>query len=202
MATGFQSVDIDDDGEPEIIYTFIQEGVEGGRSTSQKVFTFKEGEVRPMSLPFMGFLKDVDGDGRLDLWLIHDEEDRMDCPGYAWERVTAPSFWARGLPGGIFSVTDPVAVEHARKICPTRPIRIVQKKGNWIDDEATAKNALCARAWGRSVLEITTELRKGCKDFEPRQECEEVAQKRPRECRHLAVILSWVERLPVFSLPP
>jgi hypothetical protein len=195
-AEQFRAVDLDGDGEPEILYSVVQEGPEGGGGRSQRVFTFKDGEIRLMKLPFGGPLVDVDGDGRLDILLTHEVEDRMDCPGYSWEKVSAPSFLVRGLPGGTFSATDPVAVEYARKICPSRPARVIEKKGNLIDDEATAKNALCARAWGKPAAEIAAEIEKGCKNFEPRKNCDEVAKRRPGECRHRAVLLSWVGRMP------
>ena len=200
-AGGFRVADVDDDGEPEFLFEITSEGPEGGGGTEHRALTFRGGKIMPLVLPFEGPLGDVDGDGRLDLSLIHDTDDRMDCVGYSWEPLAAPSFFLRGLPGGVFSPTDPVAIQHARAVCQGSSPRIVEKNRGIVDEKRTARNALCARAGGRPAAEIAAEIARSCKAFEPRTDCDDVSKLRPDECRHRATVLSWVARLPAF-VPP
>lgn len=210
----FSLFDLDGDGEPELAFEVASEGPEGGGGVSHvshHLYTFKDGAVKPYPLPaVLGGrpLRDVDGDGRPDIVIEFDTEDRLSCDGWRWDRVVGPSLVAHGLPGGRFSTNDAVAALHARKACPSRPSVVVARGETppgatkpLIDDGQTAINVVCARAWGVPSKDIVAALERDCTERGPLGKCEEADERRPGECRNRSTLIGWAEVAPVVLVP-
>ncbi|MDP3212473.1 MAG: VCBS repeat-containing protein, partial [Deltaproteobacteria bacterium] len=197
---GTSVFDFDGDGEPEFVLR-QSSASRGGARTWLSAFRFVGGRAVPFPLPDGAQdLEDVDGDGRPDVVIEHRAFEWMSCEtgsDRGTEGVEAPRTVARSLPGGTFSVRDPaVAAENLRE-CGPRPARIVARDADGVvDDEATARNVVCAGAWGVPRAQIVAALRT-CRDFAPTRECDEAMDaRRTNECRHRRVLLEWAGWFP------
>lgn len=199
--TGFHVFDFDGDGVPELLFDVSSEGAEGGEDHRSWAVRFRAGQVEPYPMPEgFGDLRDVDGDGRPDAVATHALDDRMDCDGYAYERVEAPAVLAHSLADGTFSTSDAVAVAHARASCPRAPAVLVatrrERGAIVVDDAATATNVVCSRLWGVPVADVTRALMRDCTEFAHRADCSTLGHRRRRECRHRATLLEWAASTP------
>lgn len=196
---GFWTEDFDDDGEPEIVFTYEAQPVETAETATMVAYRYANGKIAPY-VPVAGWtdLRDVDDDGRIDAVVDHRAEDYGGCGEYESETLTAPSLVAHGVHGG-FSTTDEFAKKTARLACPTRPARVVvSSKGN-IDEAATAKNAICSRIWGVSEVEVTRQIEASCHAFDCKTTGTRPAL--PGECFHLETLKAWAKEPPVVALP-
>lgn len=201
-----RTADLDGDGTPELLFTSAWSGPEGGNSTDLFVLTFRQGQLQPFFNTSLSnaALEDRDGDGRLDLVLLHDAETRLDCMGYAWEPIQAPTLIARGLPGGTFSLRD--AADLNRPACPELPkdLMTTRKEGKTtvFDENAIAANLLCALALERAPYEqLGPSLDAACATPRFREDCEDMPRD-PKECRHTEQLHAWVSRLQAFLPEP
>jgi hypothetical protein len=197
--TKFWSFDFDDDGDPEIVFTYVQGGVENSDIVTEYVYQYKSGAIKPY-VPVAGWtdLRDADNDGRPDAVEAYDVEDSGGCGIYETETLVGPTFVAHSVHGG-FSTTDAVAKHVAMTQCPARPATIVAMKGKLIDETATATNAVCARAWGASEASVVHEIETRCHAMTCTST---IARARlPGECFHRETLISWAKQAPIVSLP-
>ena len=197
--TKFWSFDFDDDGDPEIVFTYVQGGVERGDVVTEYAYQYKSGTIKPY-VPVAGWtdLRDEDNDGRPDAVQDYDAEDSGGCGIYESETLSGPSFVAHSVRGG-FSTTDSVAKHLAMTSCPERPTSIVATRGKLIDETTTAANAICARAWGVSEAAVVHEIETRCRPMA----CTST-NTRARfagECFHRDTLISWAKQGPIVSLP-
>lgn len=197
----FAVFDLDGVGEPEVTFVTAAEGAEGNQFEHRHALRFEGDRIVPHTLPRGGRPSDVDRDGIVDLVIEHDEQIKISCLGAgAFTYISGPDFLAHGLGKGRYSRSDAVAQAYAHKQCPGRPQNIgVSANGRpgIIDEHATAKNAMCARAYGVELSALVAELEKVCKEPAPRDDCLDADKPRPGECFGRAILLEWLSRLEV-----
>ncbi len=200
--TGFVDMfDFDGDGEEEIVFTHEGESEEG-EGVALWVFRYAGGRVtRFARLANAQYLSDVDGDDRPDAVAVHRRlwetpaEFHQDPHDVCVDEVRAPMTAARSLPGGAFSISDPAVRAYNRRECPARPSTIVARDANGAVDEATtARNVVCAGAWGVRRATIEAALR-ACDELVTDDDCETVVRN-PQGCRHRALLLQWAAEFP------
>ncbi|MDB4931204.1 MAG: hypothetical protein JWM10_3688 [Myxococcaceae bacterium] len=190
--------DFDGDGEPEIAFT-VEGASEHGESEELEAFRYRAGRVEAFAtVRNAHHLEDVDRDGRPDVVIIHSRYSRtttepsdISCGAM----VEAPSVAARSLPGGRFSLSDPAVREYNRRECSVRPAAIVARDADGlVDEEATARNVVCAGVWGVRRATIVAALR-ACGERVTTPECETVVR-RPDGCRHAWLLSQWATEFP------
>ena len=160
--------DYDDDGEDELIFRYEVKRAAAGRTPAvvPGVFRFQKGEVVAYpSLHQLGpgsvSVEQLEFDMRPDVadygpyvaWL--DEHcGAKSCPG----RITGPRFFARSLPDGSFSRTDPSALAALKRTCAQPPASVVIAQGKTVNVTRTASLVGCAKVWGVAEDTIVKEL--------------------------------------------
>jgi len=166
--------DFDGDGDAEIVVvTHIEDVSESGLShvTRQgRVWSGHEGIALYAAARDIVIedVRDVDGDGRPDL-LTRDPyvgSATITCGSGDPYPVLGPLLAAHALPGGAFSRGDSVAVDRARRECPTRPATALRPDpavAGAVDLVASAHAIACARLWGARAEPIVAAVAAGCR---------------------------------------
>jgi hypothetical protein len=76
------------------------------------------------------------------------------CPG----RVTGPKLSLHSAPDGSFTDADDAARNALKRACQSRPTSVVVETAGGVNVAQTAKNLVCARAYGVAVEAISAEL--------------------------------------------
>jgi hypothetical protein len=151
--------DLDGDGEPEIFVKRTGSHQNSDVIGTDQIWTYRGGQVilyPPAQRLGVIELRDVDGDGRLDL-LTHGRY-RIDaghvCGLLSMEifPVTGPELMAHGKPDGSFSLDDAEAKAFARTQCPRRPSRL------GADRSEIGHDIACALLWGASERDVVRGL--------------------------------------------
>lgn len=97
---------------------------------------------------------DLGSYGPFVAWLGADRGQKSCKP-----RLTGPKFYAHSLADGSFSLADETAKGALKRACPSKPASVVVASASQLNLEQTAKNLVCARAWGVSRDAIASELK-------------------------------------------
>lgn len=166
--------DFDGDGDAEIIVvTQIEEVSESGLGNVTRRGRVWSGRDAIAPYPaardiVIEDVRDIDGDGRPDL-LTRDPyagSATITCGSEDPYPVLGPLLVAHALPGGTFSRGDSVAVDRARRECPTRPATLLRPdaaSAGAIDLVASAHDIACARLWGALAEPIVAAVAAGCR---------------------------------------
>jgi hypothetical protein len=209
----FRTGDVDGDGRPDVIFEEKREGAEVSGVAFVRAFSLRDGRVREVDLvgapgglvDRRGFprdrataVDDVDGDGRLDAVVTYGGLPvHVTCGGYRSWVEPAVTLFRHGTAAGLSSV-DEAARAYARRTCPAPPRGVVatDRAGN-VDDDATYRNVVCARAWGADAAAVKRQIEHACKPW-MRDECEGPdAAKRPGECWQVEELTDLAELVPV-----
>ncbi|MFO0605770.1 MAG: VCBS repeat-containing protein [Polyangiales bacterium] len=137
--------DWDDDGAPEVAVRERHRQIEGPTESPVRVFTVRDGGVRPFAIPSAttpcDAVGDVDADGRPDLvlrspWRAVSRSGQFDSPH------DGPTLVAHALHGGALSLRDEVARAWVARQCARAEH---QRMGTAVD----VVDIACARAWGQ-----------------------------------------------------
>ncbi|MEO8876384.1 MAG: hypothetical protein ABI461_12415, partial [Polyangiaceae bacterium] len=112
------------------------------------------------------------------------------------EDLSAPTLVAHSIKGG-FSTTDAFAKSAVAQACPSRPAKIVMLADHIVDEDATARNVICARVWGASADEVTRAISAACHPYVCT--ASDTRPKLPGECFHLQRLLDWAKQAPIVS---
>jgi hypothetical protein len=189
--------DYDRDGSPELALVLRAHHHEGPVFQQAHVWSFTEGGVflyeRALGLRLTD-VRDVDGDGRPDL-LTHGpyDEPSAACGSDFATQVHGPALALHALPDGSFSGTDAAARAFARTACPARPARLLARSAEGgIDQEATARNVVCARLWGAPEAEVVAAVRRECPAPDPEAPC--------AGCEDVELLARWAHTSPPLTL--
>lgn len=190
--------DVDGDGEAEFFFSFGRLIHEGGRHEEGHLLTARDGVVKeyPGLPPHVEDIEDVDRDGRMDfLYYPHEQQREHPCSGfgYVWR---GPELVAHGLPGGLFSLDDEVARNHAKKACPAPPGKPSPPAAPASGEDEPAPE-LCARLWGQSEAEALALLRSICR---PMKSEGDSCQPGPGECASIAEREQAIRQAPTLLL--
>lgn len=150
--------DLDGDGVAELIFNRLYSNTDEEHSENRSVIRAKGGKIEPYphtDKEIIRELKDVDGDGRMDLILQSPFHVEGPC-GLDGQQFYGPAVLAHTLPDGTFSRDDAVARAFVREQCagdPTRPLLVFSSPGTpdqWLDGDASVWNIACASFWGLS----------------------------------------------------
>ncbi len=157
--------DIDGDGRAELYIRVIEGSIDGGAHTQeqrQAVLTARGdalAEYAPASRLEIIEAMDVDHDGRLDFTVLSpyrwSAPNNCNPPESANVTHHLLPLLAHAQPDGRFSTTDAVAVEYARRSCPTPDglpsDEALDAASN--EDDFGALRIACARLWGQPPAE-------------------------------------------------
>jgi hypothetical protein len=162
-----QVYDYDDDGRDELIVSY---DVKATSSTAQAmpspIWSFTDaGVVAYAKAPPVGggvFVEQLDFDMRPDLstyggFVAYLGADcgLKTCP----PRITGPKLYFHSQPDGAFADSDePARSALKRAGCQNKPLAVVVETGGTLNAVQTAKNLVCAKAWGVGVEALKAEL--------------------------------------------
>ena len=148
--------DFDGDGEPELFLRMETQRIEAAEYPQGRLWTFRDGRIAvypPVRDLPIASLRDLDGDGRPDLSTYGPYRAEADDPVSDFTHLErGPRLWARSLPDGTFSFTDPVALAANLRACPRKPKAIHQPT-----------DAACARLWGMSEKAVLRLISRRCR---------------------------------------
>jgi hypothetical protein len=178
--------DLNDDGVAELAEKQRSERWEGIEGGGTSVWTYHSGRVEPFQITIVtahgsrreplteswdeggggpAFLVDIDGDGRADLRRRFYVHDRVVGAGAVEDRTIGPQLLARGRPGSVFDMTDPVALADARRQCPEPPKSLIAATDAGVEREESARRIACARLWNVPAADVLKTLAHACKGF-------------------------------------
>jgi hypothetical protein len=157
-------------------------------------------EVDPNAQTEPAPLSDLDGDGRIDLlgYGPFFGVFKQGCGAIESFDALGPRLGWHALPDGIFSDSDRVARDIARRQCPTRPTRILTFGEHGLDRRTTFVNLACARLWNVPPRAVHAETKSACGiALSPNEDCDA-----PRKCsaEALAVLADWSRKKAPFTL--
>jgi hypothetical protein len=161
--------DYDGDGHPEILmnstHSYIQdhpeiEGESLNAMSQSELLTFKHKVISPyplragnrISTSEIVDLKDVDGDGRPELWMSFNVAVPRSVP----KRI------AHSLPDGTFSFDDEVAKQAVIDQCPKATALLVVRADQSIDTEASLAAIGCAALRGEPGRDVRKRVEAEC----------------------------------------
>ncbi|HET7542021.1 MAG TPA: hypothetical protein VFK05_19245 [Polyangiaceae bacterium] len=208
--------DYDGDGTPEAVVWTAQHGEEIRSSARGLLWSFAKGRVAPYGkaekfgiAPFEvdpnapsepAPLKDVDGDGRIDLlgYGSFFGVFKQGCGVIESFDALGPRLVRHALADGGFSELDAAAVSYAKQQCPARPTRILAFGEHGVDERTTLSNLGCARLWNVPASAIDSERKAACGVTQPpSSDCE---AKRKCSPEVLAVLAAWSKLKAPFTL--
>jgi hypothetical protein len=162
-----QVYDYDDDGRDELIAPYEVKATAGAQPASASpIWSFSDTALTPYAkAPSVGggiAVEQLDFDMRPDLstygafvaFLGADCGLKV-CP----PRVTGPKFFWHATPSGAFTASDQAArAALKRASCQSKPANVVVESGGSLNVALTAKNLVCAKAWGVSEAVVVSEL--------------------------------------------
>ena len=208
--------DYDGDGTPEAVVWTAQSGEEIRSSARGLLWSFAKGGVAPYGkaekfgiAPFEvdpeaptepAPLKDVDGDGRIDLlgYGPFFGVFEQGCGVIESFDALGPRLVRHALADGGFSELDAAAVTYAKQQCPARPTRILAFGEHGVDERLTLSNLGCARLWNVPASAIDSERKSACGVAQPPSSDCEVKRKCSLEV--LAVLTAWSKLKAPFTL--
>ena len=113
-------------------------------------------------------LRDVDHDGRPDLvlrrFMGRETDDIFDryFRGFDVDPLDGLAFLAHSNRAGDFATDDNAAHAFARAACPSPPRTLDAWRDRQLDVRATARNAICARAWGMAQADLDKAIAGAC----------------------------------------
>ena len=162
-----QAYDYDDDGRDELIAPYeIKASVGAAPSYAAPIWSFSASAVTAYAkAPSVGggiAIEQLDFDMRPDLStygpfvaFLGADCGLKACP----PRITGPKFFWHATPDGAFTDADEAARSALKRAsCQSKPVNVVVEVGGSLNTAQTAKNLVCARAWGASDEAIGAEL--------------------------------------------
>lgn len=202
--------DYNADGRPEAVVWTAQIGQEVRSSARGTLWSFESSVVAPYGkadkLAIAPFevdavvptepapLKDVDGDGRIDLltYAPFFGVFKQGCGVIETFDAFGPRLLQHSLADGGFSGRDSVASSHAKLQCPAPPTHVLAFGERGLDKRATFTNLACARLWNVPSSAIESERKASCDTTAPPPDtdCDT-----PRKCsgEALAVLAAWAK---------
>ena len=208
--------DYDGDGTPEAVVWTARIGQEVRSSARGVLWSFSQGAVAPYSkaskLSIAPFevdpvassepspLRDLDGDGRIDLlgYGPFFGVFKQGCGVIESFEALGPRLALHSLADGTFSERDAVAIAHAKVVCPTRPTQVLTFGEHGVDQGPTFSNLGCGRLWNVPASAIDSERKSACGAVQPASaDCDA-----PRKCSAevLAVLAAWSRQQAPFML--
>jgi hypothetical protein len=162
-----QVYDYDDDGRNELIVSYdVKATGNPAQAMPPAIWSFTDvGVVAYAKAPPVGggiAVEQLDFDMRPDLssygafvaWLGPDCGLKT-CP----TRVTGPKLYYHSQPDGSFSDSDEATRNALKRAgCQNKPLSVIVEAGGALNTAQTAKNLVCAKAWGVSSEELKAEL--------------------------------------------
>jgi hypothetical protein len=162
-----QVYDYDDDGRDELIVSYdVKATSSSGQALPRPIWSFTDAGVTAYAkAPAVGggvSVEQLDFDMRPDLstygdfvaWLGPDCGLKT-CP----PRVTGPKLYFHSLPDGSFSADDEPARNALKRAgCQNKPTAVVVETAGALNAVQTAKNLVCAKAWGVTLETLKAEL--------------------------------------------
>jgi hypothetical protein len=162
-----QVYDYDDDGRDELIVSYdVKATGDGSQSLPPAIWSFTDAGVAAYAkAPPVGggiAVEQLDFDMRPDLssygafvaWLGPDCGLKT-CP----TRVTGPKLYFHSQPDGSFTDSDDSARSALKRAgCQSKPSSVVVEAGGALNAAQTAKNLVCAKAWGATTEALKSEL--------------------------------------------
>lgn len=156
--------DLDEDGSPEIVLKKYESSADAGCCTRpDDSYTYAFYSITKDALvPYARFptvktdadtfsVVDYDHDGRPHFYSQLTYNIPNNCH-------TFNGFLSHTLPGGAQALDDQTARQAAREFCPQQPTRAMAQ----VPIKELAAYVLCARLWGASAEQLTTELSQRC----------------------------------------
>ena len=208
--------DYDGDGAPEAVVWTARIGQEVRSSARGMLWSFSQGTVIPYAkasklsvAPFEvdavassepSPLRDLDGDGRVDLlgYGPFFGVFKQGCGVIESFEALGPRLALHSLADGTFSERDAAAIAQTKISCPTRPTQVLTFGEHGLDQRATFSDLGCARLWSVPASTIDSEKKSACGAVQPAStNCDA-----PRKCsaEALAVLAAWSRQQPPFML--
>lgn len=162
-----QAYDYDDDGRDELIAPYeIRASAGAAPSYAAPIWSFSDSAITAYAkAPSVGggiAIEQLDFDMRPDLstygpFVAYLGADcgLKTCP----PRVTGPKLFWHATPDGAFTDDDEAARSALKRAsCQSKPANVVVEVGGGVNVAQTAKNLVCARAWGVTAETIGAEL--------------------------------------------
>ncbi len=164
-------MDWDGDGAPEVRVTIGIEEHEGEGEGFDGVLSSGALAIAPYA-PAMKLwprsrrgrpeIRDVDGDGRLDIVFFPYRHVAGSVFGFTIDDGDRSlPFLAHSLSDGTFSTNDAAATDFAKRACPIAPSALVLGDGSR-EPEAVGRRIACARVWGVSPTDMAAPFRASC----------------------------------------
>jgi hypothetical protein len=164
---GLQVYDYDDDGRDELIVSYDVKATSNAAQTlPSPIWSFTDAGVIPYAkAPPVGggvFVEQLDFDMRPDLstfggFVAYLGADcgLKTCP----PRLTGPKLYFHAQPDGAFTDADDAAKSALKRAgCQSKPLAVVVEAGGVLNAVQTAKNLVCAKAWGVGLEALKSEL--------------------------------------------
>ena len=196
---GLQVYDYDDDGNNELIVPYEVEGTLSPRQQLPlPVWSFNDsGVVAYTKAPAVGGgigVEQLDFDMRPDLGTygafvayLGPDCGLKTCP----PRIVGPKLYHHSLPDGSFSAHDDAVRAALKRACPSKSVAVVAGAPGAVNAAQTAKNLVCAKAWGAPLDALQAELTEKqawlCGEAE--------------SCPLKSALTSWLEHPLPFELP-
>ena len=189
--------DFDGDGVPELVAT-IAKDVRTYAPASHVFVTVKNGAIVPYATGGgyqVDKLRDLDHDGRPDLIVSFDLGKRAYCAPTDEGRVVV-RLAAHSLPGGKFSLDDPVATAFARRRCDRGALFSPSIDPSSDERDLSIEHVACERLHGKPADAVVAEIQSACAPFAA------ATKKCGGPCRHLPDALAVAHFAPPLELAP
>lgn len=162
-----QVYDYDDDGRDELIVSYdVKATSSAAQAMPSPIWSFTDaGVVAYAKAPPVGGgigVEQLDFDMRPDLstyggFVAYLGADcgLKTCP----PRITGPKLYFHSQPDGAFADSDDAAKSALKRAgCQNKPLSVVVEQGGALNAVQTAKNLVCAKAWGVGIEPLKAEL--------------------------------------------
>lgn len=159
--------DYDDDGKHELIvpYEITARAPGDAAALPAVIWSIRDGQIAPYAkspdVSAGAVVEQLDFDMRPDIGeygpfvaFLDSDCGLSTCPS----RITGPVLYLHSLPNGGFSRDDQAAKGALGRACPKKPEAVVVEAGGKVVAAQTAKNLVCALAWGAPKEAVLADL--------------------------------------------